>query len=227
MGPRESIPVSHVILKVLVGSQAHGLAGPESDADYRSVFVMPTVEMFRLGFKYQAGRWIKGVEDETSWEVGQFLALGTQCHPLVLEALLAPAVAMNDWGAELRTLFPALWSPRRAYEAFIGYSLNQRRKFLEKKDGRPEKYAAAYVRVLYNLCELLEQGTFTIRISETPLGETMKRLKEGHFRVGEVIDLGEEWTREAARLLTRCRHEPDFESVDAFLIRIRKAFLER
>ncbi len=123
----------HVILKVLVGSQAHGLAGPDSDADYRSVFVMPTAEMFRLGFKYQGSRWSKGEEDETSWEVGQFLSLGTQSHPLVLEALLAPVVTMDDWGAELRTLFPALWAPRQAYEAFIGYSLNQRRKFLEKK----------------------------------------------------------------------------------------------
>lgn len=215
----------HVILKVLVGSQAHGLAGPESDADYRSVFVMPTVEMFRLGFKHQAGRWIKGEEDETSWEVGQFLSLGTQCHPLVLEALLAPAVSMDDWGAELRTLFPALWSPRQAYDAFIGYSLNQRRKLLEKKDGRPEKYAAAYVRVLYNLCELLEKGTFTIRISETPLGETMKRLKEGSYRIGEIIDLGEEWTQEATRRLARSCHQPDPQAVDAFLIRLRKAFL--
>ncbi len=221
----ESGVTQHVILKVLVGSQAHGLAGPDSDADYRSVFVMPTAEMFRLGFKYQGSRWSKSEEDETSWEVGQFLSLGTQSHPLVLEALLAPVVTMDDWGAELRTLFPALWAPRQAYEAFIGYSLNQRRKFLEKKDGRPEKYAAAYIRVLYNLCELLEKGTFTIRISDTPVGPTLNRLKEGHYRTGEVIDLGEEWSQKAFQHLDRSRHEPDLAAVDAFLVRLRKAFL--
>ena len=47
------------ILKVLVGSQAHGLAGPESDKDFRSVFVMPTTDMFRVGFKYQGTRMMK------------------------------------------------------------------------------------------------------------------------------------------------------------------------
>ena len=38
------------ILKVVVGSHAHGLAGPESDKDFRSVFILPTAELFRVGF---------------------------------------------------------------------------------------------------------------------------------------------------------------------------------
>lgn len=33
------------ILKVIVGSQAHGLATPASDFDYRGVFVVPTKEI--------------------------------------------------------------------------------------------------------------------------------------------------------------------------------------
>src|SRR5689334_6322099 len=49
----------HTILRVLVGSHAHGLAGPESDKDFRSVFAMPTMEMFRLGFKYRGTRMMK------------------------------------------------------------------------------------------------------------------------------------------------------------------------
>ena len=53
MKPARS-PESHrSILKVLVGSHAHGLAGHESDQDFRSVFVIPTKAMFRVGFKYQ------------------------------------------------------------------------------------------------------------------------------------------------------------------------------
>ena len=40
------------ILRVLVGSQAHGLATAESDQDFRRVYVMPTENMFHLGFKY-------------------------------------------------------------------------------------------------------------------------------------------------------------------------------
>ncbi|WP_447976898.1 nucleotidyltransferase domain-containing protein [Candidatus Nitrospira bockiana] len=217
----------HTILKVLVGSQAHGLARPDSDADYRRVFVVPTSDLFRVGYKPPTARWSKEGGDEAAWEVGGFLALAMQGHPLVLETFLAPPVAMETWGTELRALFPAVWEPTRAFDAFTGYALNQRTKFLEKKDARPAKYAAAYIRVLYNLCELLEKGTFTIRIVDTPIGKTIADLKEGRYRTGEVIDLGEELAAEAARRLTACRHRSDPAAVDDFLIRLRTAFLQR
>ncbi len=217
--------VEYTILKVLVGSQAHGLAGPESDADYRSVFVMPTADMFRVGFKYQGTKMVKEAADEIAWEIGLFLTLATECYPLVLETLVAPVVAADDWGGELRTLFPALWAPQQAYEAFVGYCDNQRKKMLDRKDERPAKYAAAYVRVLFNLCELLERGTFAIRVSETPIGETIARIKAGQYRTGEVIDLGESLLEQAQKRLSACTHKPQPELVARFLYRIRKAFL--
>ncbi len=216
---------SQTILKVLIGSQAHGLAGPESDADYRSVYVIPTEELFRVGFKPPGARMAKGVEDETSWEVGPFLALAMSCHPLILETLAAPVVAADQWGSELRDLLPALWSPQRAYEAYLGYASNQRRKFLDKKDGRPAKYAVAYLRTLYNLCELLEFGALTLRVIDTPIGRTLAEIKGGTIGTGEVIDLGEYWTVECTKRLSHSRHEADPKAVDAFLIRLRRAFL--
>lgn len=216
----------HTILKVLVGSHAHGLATQESDQDFRSVFVIPTEEIFRLDFKYPTTSWTKEGGDEASWEVGQFLSLAIQSHPLILETFLAPVLAVDQWGNELRGLFPAAWSPQKAYEAFTGYANNQRTKFLEKKDGRPAKYAAAYIRVLFNLCELLETGSFTIRIRDTDIGPKIAKVKEGSYRVGEVIDWGEELGQSARQLVSSCRHKPDWSSVDQFLIRLRKEFLE-
>ena len=213
------------ILKVLVGSQAHGLATAESDRDYRSVYVMPTEQMFQLGFKYPATQWTKAEGDETAWEVGQFLVLATQCHPLVLETLLAPVVTADQWGHQLRSLFPALWSPNHAFEAFTNYARNQRTKFLDKKDERPAKYAAAYIRVLDNLRELLETGTFTVQISSTTLGATLARIKNGEMGMGRVIDLGEDLLRECIHHLSRCTHTPDHQLVQDFLTTLRKSFL--
>lgn len=213
------------ILKVLIGSQAHGLAGPESDADYRSVYVMPTANLFRVGFRYQGTRMTKETADETAWEIGLFLSLALECYPLVLETFLAPVVSADEWGRELRDLFPSVWSPRLAYEAFMTYAANQRKKFLDKKDGRPAKYAAAYVRVLYNLCELLDRGTFTVRIAETEVGADLARLKAGQVRPGEVIDMGEHWAGVATQRLAACTHRAVPAAVDAFALRIRKAFL--
>lgn len=213
------------ILKVLIGSQAHGLAGPESDADYRSVYVIPTEQIFRIGFKAPGTRMAKGLEDETSWEVGPFLVLAMNCHPLILETLVAPVVTADRWGEELRALLPAMWSPQRAYDAYVGYASNQRRKFLDKKDGRPAKYAVAYLRTLYNLCELLEFGTLTMRVIDTPIGRTLAEIKGGAIRTGDVIDLAEYWMGECTKRLASCRHQPDPKAVDDYLIRLRKAFL--
>jgi predicted nucleotidyltransferase len=213
------------ILKVLVGSQAHGLAGPDSDADYRGVFVTPTDWLFRLDFKYKGSRWTEGQEDETYWEVGRFLSLATHGHPLVLETFLAPVVTADSWGRELLTLFPSVWTPQTAYEAFVSYALNQRKKFLEKKDARPGKYALAHLRVLFNLCELLETGTFTVRTADTSLGETLRQVKADALTAGQVVDAGERLIQDAAGHLARCTHRQDLDKVNAFLLQLRKAML--
>ena len=138
---------------------------------------------------------------------------------------MAPVLEMNDWGAELRLLFPQLWSAQNAYDSFMNYCDNQRKKMLEKKDGRPAKYAAAYLRVLFNLCELLERGTFSVRIADTAIGDRVRRIKQGDYRIGEVIDLGEFWASEAACRLTASQQRGRPDLADEFLIKLRKAFL--
>lgn len=216
---------AQTLLKVLVGSHAHGLAGPESDRDVRRVYAIATTDMFRLGFKPPHTHWARSAEDETAWEVGPFLSLAVQCHPLVLETLVASPLSADPWGTRLQKLLPALWSPQRAYDAFIGYASNQRTKFLEKKDGRPAKYAATYIRTLYHLCELLDTGSFTLRIADLPIGPTIAAIKAGGCRTGEVIDLAESWTDEATRRLKQCHHRSDPAVVDVYLMDLRKAFL--
>lgn len=216
---------THTILKVLVGSHAHGLASEESDRDYRRVYVIPTGEMFQLGFKYPATQWSKGDGDETAWEIGQFLLLATQGHPLILETLLAPVITADEWGNQLRALLPAMWSPQKTYEAFTNYANNQRAKLLDRKDGRPAKYAAAYIRVLYNLCELLTSGRFHIRVADTPIGDRLVRIKQGQYRLGEVMDWGEELTQQAQQLTIARQDECDLPRINGFLVALRRAFL--
>jgi predicted nucleotidyltransferase len=219
-------PEDHTtILKVQVGSHAHGLAQPSSDVDSRRVFVIPTETMFRVDYRPSASHWTRTEEDETAWEVGRFLFLATRCHPLILETFLAPVLATDPWGQELRALFPAVWSAQPAFESFLAYAANQRKKFLDKKDGRPAKYAATYLRVLHNLCELLEKESFTVRIIDTDAGEIIGKVKRGEVRSGKVIDLAEDWIERATRSLADCRHQADLPKVNDYLIRLRKAFL--
>ena len=202
---------TYTLLKVIVGSQAHGLAGPDSDTDYRSVYVQPTEEILSLGHKYKGSQWLEGeTEDNTAWELGHFLTLATQCNPTILEVFLSPLAETGvdtnldaqsklayHFGLELRSLFPYIWSPQQAFDAFTGYGKNQQKKFLDKKDSRPHKYAVAHIRTLLNLIDLLQRGTFAVNMTNDPMFETLKRIKNKDYTVGEVVDLTEQLTLQA------------------------------
>jgi predicted nucleotidyltransferase len=234
------------ILKTIVGSHAHGLATPESDYDYRGVFVLPTKEILKIGGDRQKTNWNEGEEDSTSWEIGHFLSLSLQSNPTILETYLAPRIEnpllpgmpyplnhenlttmqrLDYWGDRLRELFPYVWSSRRVRDAFIGYGLNQRKKFLENKDKRQPKYAAAFLRTLYNAYELLTTGTFTVKIADTYIGQTVKRYKKGDFTIGEVVDVCHYWIEQVDEAYEKSpEHHADIDKVNNFLLDVRKAF---
>lgn len=221
------------ILKVIVGSQAHGLALPESDYDYRGVFVEPTAEILKIGGHTEHTSWIEGKEDDTAWELGHFLFLATKCNPTILETFLAPyeprwlgEAEKEEFalGVELRSLFPYIWNSNDVKNAFIGYGLNQRKKFLDNKDGRPNKFAAAYLRSLYNAYELLSTGTFTIRIIDTPVGQMVKNFKEGNYNPGEVINECLKYQKLVEETATQNPKEANIEPVNDFLLKVRKEF---
>jgi predicted nucleotidyltransferase len=212
------------ILKVLVGSQAHGLATPESDFDYRGVFVAPTRALLTLGTPHATTTWIEGKEDNTSWEIGHFLHLATKCNPTILETFLAPVVETTPWGTELRALFPHVWNSTDVMNAFIGYGHNQRKKFLEDKDQRALKYATAYARTLINAWELLTSGTFTVAIINRPEGDFVARIKRGEYTAGEVIDFCREWEEKVrTAYATNPDKKTDLNEVNKFLLSCRLA----
>lgn len=210
------------ILKVIVGSKAHGLDTPESDTDYRTVYLLPTARILSLGHRYKGSDWIEGKdEDNTAWELGHFLNLATKCNPTILEVFLAPVVSMTTEGEALRALFPYVWNPKNCYDAFVGYSRNQRKKLLDNKDNRARKYAVAYARVLYNLYELLRTNSFSVKIEDQKLKDTLLKWKHGEFKLGEIIDFCEMLKDNCTVAYEPCTHEPDLNKVNEFLIQTR------
>lgn len=219
------------ILKVLVGSQAHGLATPESDFDYRGVFVIPTEKILGIGCSKTTTNWNEGVNDDTSWEIGHFLNLATHCNPTILETFLAPTVKNTTWGTELRALFPYVWNSVDVKNAFIGYGINQRKKFFEDKDKRASKYAVAYLRTLYQAWELLTTGTFTVKIIDTPIGETLKQWKGTPSRemldkyAGEVIKECIKWENKVREAFDKKPNKKsNLKPVNDFLLEVRREF---
>lgn len=226
------------ILKVLVGSQAHGLANAESDFDYRAVFVQPTTEILKLGGTIKNTNWIEGKEDNTSWEIGHFLNMAVHCNPTILEVFLAPRVGFNtddmyytpwdNFGTELRALFPHIWNSKGVMDAFIGYGHNQQKKFLEDKDGRAAKYAVAYLRTLMHAHQLLTTGTFVEKIvdCDSPyLVQKLKDWKAGKYEVGDVIQTCTDMRKAVEHAY---KQNPDkqtnLEPVNEFLLKVRKEY---
>lgn len=226
------------ILRVLVGSRAHGLETPDSDFDYRGVFVVPTSEILKLGGSPQTTNWIEGKEDNTSWELGHFLNLATHCNPTILETFLAPTDShwafenrddrhIQELQNELKDLFPHIWNSVDVYNAFRGYSKNQQKKFLDKKDTRPHKYASAYLRALYQGIQLLETGIFSVNFRETPIHETLCSWKNKKYTIGEVMDLTNEYEEKFAKAFEKNPdHQANLEPVNEFLLRVRREFWE-
>ena len=212
-----------VILKVLVGSRAHGLADKNSDYDYRSVYVLPTSKILSLNYKYKGTHWNEGEDkDNTSYEICHFLELAMNCNPTILEVFKAPVIEMNGDGKKLRELFQYVWNPKQAFDAFVGYGLNQRKKFLDKKDNRQNKYAIAYIRTLYNLNELLGTKNFHVKIDI--LRKVLMEYKVGNYTMEEVINQSENMILVAKELLPKCKHKANKEKIEEFLLKIRKRY---
>lgn len=219
------------ILQVLVGSRAHELNTEVSDYDYRGVFVQPTREILSLGGKIKTTSWIEGrdvkeagkKEDDTAWEIGHFLSLALHCNPSILEVFTSPIVSATDEGKELRELFRYVWNPKGVRDAFIGYGINQRKKMLEERLNRPEKYAVAYLRVLLQAETLLSKEALLSSMKFHPEYGSLQLFRNGLATTGQVIDKCREWQARVEDLAEVCKHEPDPEKVNDFLLRVREA----
>lgn len=213
----------NLILKSLVGSRAHGLHNEDSDYDYRGVHILPTSEILSIGYKAAGTQNLEGSLDETSYEIGHFLKLCTSANPSVLEVLLAEErVIDSPYADEMRELLPYMYDPRDAFNAFVGYSRNQQKKMLEDKTPRRNKAAIAYLRTLHNLIQLLETGSFPLKVENHVFRTYLMMIRGCHLETGEIMIAAGEMIRKASNLVLKTENRKDLSKINDFLIRVRK-----
>jgi hypothetical protein len=170
------------------------------------------------------------------YEIGHFLHLALKCNPSILEVFMAPRIGRRnelygeelrrdfDFGSKLLDLFPYVWNPQDAFNAFVGYGLNQRKKMLDKRLGRERKYAVAYLRTLWNLYDLLVTGKFSLEITDKDFKKELQDLKygSGRFDMGYVINRAESLTAHAEGVLPLCKQKAEPDKVNQFLMDVRK-----
>lgn len=220
------------ILKVLVGSRAHGLADENSDYDYRAVFTAPTRELLSVDNKPANTSWVEGNEDNTAWELKHFLSMALQNNPTILEVFVAPIEVKTYFGTVLRNLLPHIINPKLLLNSHLGYAKNQKNKLLHgdwdlNKDRKARKYTSAWLRVTYQALHYLRHGEYIIDFKGTEVYKNLLDIRKAKdYTQGEAVNLCNYYEG----LLLDFRDyvndkKADLELINDFLITVRRADL--
>lgn len=222
-----------VVLRVLVGSRAHGVADDDADYDYREVFYVPTKDLLsvprarRPKKAWQAEH--RATDDEGGWEVEQFLEMCLRGHPNALELLAAPVESETEDGRSLRALLPQMLAARTVAGSFLGYSKNTRGKMVDREQAvRQPKWAGTYLRVLWTGATLCATGTLHVEIDSEDIRRTVVRARSGALSPGLALSLAEGWEEYLLKVRrglgeTVLPEEPDYAAVNDWLLAFRKA----
>lgn len=209
-----------LILSVVVGSRAYGLDTGDSDTDRRGVFVAPTEEFWRLAkpVTHRDGP----LPEQFSWEVERFCGLALDANPTVLECLWSPLTeVLTPEGERLRDLRGAFLS-RRAHETFIGYADAQFRRL---DPAAPKwKQAMHMIRLLLSGLHLVRHGEPLVQMGA--YRDRLLAIKRGEVAWAEVAAWRAELTTDLAEAPSVLPEAPDRESVEKYLMAVRRAHLQ-
>ena len=219
-------PNENLLLKVVVGSRLHGLENPESDYDYRGVFLEPAIAHLSPFRKVRNNAWIEGDVDDTTYELSYFCKMLTQGNPSALEVLWSNKIeSSSELGEKLCANKDKFLDAERIFEAHKGYALNQLKKMnLFNPDDRTPKFAVAYVRSMQQGIELLNTGSFSPQvIRNRDLLLEVKHHFDADKHVQKLGEMFSELSKEIieARIRTQL-DKPDLEWIENFLLEAYK-----
>lgn len=171
-------PEHELVLLGIVGSQAYGLAHPDSDIDRLGIFQVPTISLLGLqGTELADNTRTSTNPDVTLHELGKFVRLASKANPTVTELLwLTGYETCTDAGQQLIAARTAFLSTGTVLSAYVGYAASQAEKVLrrsdrhgdsgtQRNDQRITKHARHTFRLLLGARQLLTTGELTLDVS--------------------------------------------------------------
>jgi predicted nucleotidyltransferase len=168
------------VAQVVVGSQLHGLATPESDTDYAVVKRSSLRDMLSPFRKEKAPRSISEGGDVVTFELAHFIKLATSGNPTVLEVLWSNKIVTgSDIWSWLYASRRMLLAAPAIYHAHKGYAHSQvdRASRCPSDERRVRKAWAAHLRVLDQGIQLLDTGDFSPQVREQ-VAMGMRHIKD-------------------------------------------------
>ncbi len=214
-----------VVYRVMVGSQAFGLATEASDEDRRGVFLPPAEWHWALTKPPEQVEFFADGVEEVDWEIEKFVRLALQANPNILETLWSPAVLHSDeTGDALRALRPAFLS-RHLYRTYSGYVLSQfrlmKKGFATNRHYKP-KHAMHLIRLLHSGIHALREGDIRVDVGEHRDELLAIRRGEVAFDAVEARALELDRVFQEAFATTKLPEKPDTERANRFLIDARR-----
>jgi predicted nucleotidyltransferase len=218
-----------IIYRCQVGSHAFGLAGDNSDADLRGIYLPPARlhwSLFKLPEQLEFNAEDK---DEVYWELEKFLKLALKANPNVLEIMWTPLVLhANEVAQRLREM-REVFLTRYLYKTYSGYVLSQFRR-MANAHARTGKYKAKHamhlIRLLYSGIEALRSGQIRIDVGEHR--DELLAIKAGTLSFEQARDRAVALDREfqEAYRQTTLPEQPDYRRVDEFLVWARRRMVD-
>lgn len=218
-----------VIYRCVIGSQAYGLAGEESDVDRRGIYLPPAELHWSL---YGVPEQLENHEaQEAYWELQKFLIMALKSNPNVLECLYSPLIEFQTPLAEELLEMRSQFLSRLVYQTYNGYVMSQFKKMQTdiRNQGQVKwKHVMHLIRLLISGITILREGTVPVRVDEHR--EQLLAIKRGEVPWEDTekmrLSLHGEFGRAFER--TNLPERPNYERANEFLICARqKAISER
>ena len=200
----------------------------QSDIDRRGIFLPPADLHWSL---FGVPEQLENEEtQEAYWELQKFLVLALKANPNLLECLYSPIIEFaTPLAQELLEMRDAFLS-KLVFQTYSGYVASQFKKMqtdVRNQGAVKWKHVMHLIRLLISGIDVLREGQVIVRVGEAR--EQLLAIKRGEVPFAET----DAWRKrlqtefENAFQQTRLPDRPDYERVNAFLIRARRQAIEQ
>jgi len=217
-----------IIYRCVVGSQAFGLSGDDSDVDRRGIYLPPAELHWSL---YGVPEQIENNDtQEAYWELQKFLVMALKANPNILECLHTPLVEFATPLAEELLAGRKHFLSKLIYQTYNGYVMSQFKKLEQDLRAHGDikwKHAMHLMRLLLSGINALREGELRVRLDEHR--DALLQIKRGDLPWPEVnawrLCLHKEFDEAFAS--TKLPERPDYNWANDFLLKARNEMAQR
>ena len=214
----------NVIYRCVIGSRAYGLDHEGSDTDLRGIYLPPADMHWSL---YGVPEQLEQGE-EAYWELQKFLRLALKANPNILECLNTPMVEYSTPLADELRDMRDVFLTKLVYQTYNGYVMSQFKKLKKHREKHGTikwKHAMHLIRLLLAGITALKDGYIPVDVGGYRNDLLAIRHEKRTWQEVNMwrLELHKEF--DALYPVTKLPDRPDYEAVNAFLIKARRSML--